>query len=103
MIRVSLHGQPGRYTGFEIRGHAGFASWGKDIVCAAVSVLATTCVNALESVARVEAQVSVREGDMAVSLPPEAGHDAQVILASAVQGFRDIAEQYPKNLQLIEN
>ena len=35
-------------VGFEISGHAGFAERGQDIVCAAVSFLATTVVNSLE-------------------------------------------------------
>ena len=28
------------YTGFQVKGHAGFAAYGKDIICAGVSVLA---------------------------------------------------------------
>ena len=43
----------GNYTGFSVRGHAGYAEAGSDIVCAAVSALTTTCVNAMESVAGV--------------------------------------------------
>ncbi len=103
MIRVTLHGENGRCTGFDCHGHALFASYGKDIVCAAVSVLATTCVNALESVAGVRPQVHAEAGEMTVSVPPDAGHDAQVILSALRQGLRDIAEQYPQHLQLIEN
>lgn len=102
MIRVTLHRQGDCITGFECRGHAGYAHAGRDIVCAAVSILTTTCVNALESVAQVAPKVHVADGDMAVSLPPDAGHDAQVILRSMVQGLRDLAEQYPQYLQLTE-
>ncbi len=102
MIRVTLRKADEAYTGFEIKGHAGFAAYGKDIVCAAVSALSTACVNALESVAGVKARVVIQDGDMAVSLPENAGHDAQVILRSMVQGLRDVAEQYPKHLQLTE-
>ena len=103
MIRVALHGENGRCTGFDCRGHALFAPYGKDIVCAAVSVLATTCVNALESVAGIRPQVHLEAGEMTVLVPPDAGHDAQVILSALRQGLRDIAEQYPQHLQLIEN
>jgi len=35
------------FLGFEISGHAGFANHGKDIVCAAVSVLSINTANAL--------------------------------------------------------
>ena len=37
----------GRFTGFHVKGHAGYAEEGSDIVCSAISVLTTTCVNAL--------------------------------------------------------
>jgi len=36
------------YFGIEFRGHAGFAPAGKDIVCAAVSVLASELIFAAE-------------------------------------------------------
>jgi len=102
MIRVTLYGEGGQLTGFDCRGHAGFAAQGKDIVCAAVSILTTTCVNALESVAGVKAEVKAGEGRMTMRLPQDAGHDAQVILSAMRQGLRDIAEQYPQYLQLTE-
>ena len=65
MTSVTLYrAADGRLSGFECRGHAGYAQAGSDIVCAAVSVLSTTCVNALESVAGVKPQLIVRDGLM---------------------------------------
>ena len=103
MIRLTLLWEEGQITGFDCQGHAGFASAGKDIVCAAVSVLTVTCVNALESVAGVKPQVEAAEGSMTVHLPRDAGRDAQVILLSMAQGLRDIEAEYPRHLQLIDN
>ena len=103
MIRVTLHRTGEAITGFECRGHAGYAPAGQDIVCAAVSILTTTCVNALESVAGVKPEAQAKDGRMAVSLPRDAGHDAQVILRAMRQGLRDLAEEYPQYLQLNEN
>ncbi len=103
MIRIALRRENGLYAGFEAKGHALFAPHGQDIVCAAVSALTTTCVNALETVAGVRAEVTVRDGEMKVALPRDAGHDAQVILSAMAQGLRDVAQQYPEHLQLIEN
>ena len=102
MIRVTLRMSGGEITGFECKGHAGFAEEGRDIVCAAVSILTTTCVNALESVAGVKPEAQAKDGRMAVSLPADAGHDAQVILRSMRQGLSDLAEEYPAYLQLNE-
>ena len=102
MIRLTLHQTDGQLTGFECTGHAGYAEAGQDIVCAAVSILTTTCANALESVAGIQATVHAEPGKMMLSLPRDAGHDAQVILKAMRQGLRDLAEEYPRYFQLIE-
>jgi len=36
------------YKGFQLKGHAGFAAYGHDIVCAAVSALTINTVNSIE-------------------------------------------------------
>ena len=102
MIRLTLHKRDGQWTGFECRGHAGYADEGQDIVCAAVSILTTTCANALETVAGATPQVQAAPGDMRLSLPENAGHDAQVIISAMRQGLCDLAEEYPRYFQLIE-
>jgi len=103
MIRVTLRQTDGLITGFECVGHAGYAASGKDIVCAAVSILTTTCVNALEEVANVKPLVEAAEGRMILALPADAGRDAQVILKTMRRGLRDLADAYPRYLQLNEH
>ena len=102
MIRVTLHVKDGLIRGFACKGHAGYAEAGRDIVCAAVSILTTTCVNALETVAGVKPRATAKSGLMLISLPRNAGHDAQVILKSMRQGLSDLREEYPEYLQLKE-
>ena len=89
-----------------VSGHSGYAQAGSDIVCAAASVLITTCINALENEAHIRPMVFQKERTatmevlLPASLPPLKAHDAQVILQTTVQGFQGIAEQYPKYLQI---
>ena len=95
-------------SGLRASGHAGYADSGSDIVCAAVSVLVTTCANALENVATVSPIVSQNErtAEIAVSLPKELQgakrHDADIVLQTTLQGLRDVAAQYPKHLHIID-
>ncbi len=103
MIRVTLHRRGELITGFECKGHAGYAEAGSDIVCAAVSVLAYTCVNALETVAGLKPQVRESSGRMVLALPDGGGHDAQVILKTLCQGLRDLKDAYPDYVLLNEN
>ena len=92
--------------GICVSGHAEYAQSGRDIVCAAASVLTTTCVNALESVAGVKPRVTrdeqsatikvVLPGDMSV----QKRYDAELVMNTVLQGFSDIASEYPKHLQI---
>ena len=106
MIRAVLWTEKGkRITAYELSGHAGYAEEGSDIICSAASVLATTCANSLESICRIQPTVDGGEdGYLKVTLPPEMTeqqrHDAQVILCTLRQGLRDLAESYPKYVQL---
>ena len=102
MIRVTLRTQGEWITGFDVKGHAGYAEAGQDIVCAAVSILTTTCANALETVAGVKPTVKTSEGRMRLTLPKDSGHDAQVILQTMRQGLRDLAEEYSRYILLNE-
>ena len=38
----------GDYLGFQISGHADYSSYGRDVICAAVSALAVNTVNSIE-------------------------------------------------------
>lgn len=47
MIDVYICKPGDHYTEFQVKGHAGYAEMGKDIVCSAVSALTVTLENAL--------------------------------------------------------
>ena len=106
MIRVTLLRQGDRLTGCRARGHSGWAEAGSDIICAAVSILTCTCVNALESVCGVvpeNVEVGEEEGILNFDLPeaaPEKDQKAQVLMRALEQGLKDLAEQYPKYVKL---
>lgn len=106
MTSVTLFQGPQGIQGFACSGHSGFSASGTDIVCAAVSALTLTCVNALESVAGIRPQVVQRpkDGFLQVTLPENLTgnqqHDAQVLLKALRQGIGDIQDQYPKYVHL---
>ncbi len=99
MISAILYRKDGRYTGYRAEGHSGYAEAGSDIVCAGVSVLGTTCVNAMESRLGVRPSVRAnRDGLIAFELPPltgEAEQGAQLLMGALEQGLSDLQEAYP--------
>ena len=107
MTTVQVRRDENGVCGLTVKGHAGYAKSGSDIVCAAASVLITTCANALQSVANITPALTVTEKPalIEVKLPeglsPEKNHDARIILETILQGYNDIAAQYPRYLQII--
>ena len=101
----------GGVIGFRAEGHAAErVKRGGDIVCSAVSVLANTAANALESIAALPTASTVRaagDGLLDVRLPsnvPEARLSAcDIILRTVQQGFMDIAEAYPAQVRVVFN
>ena len=107
MTTVQVRQDDSGVCGLTVKGHAGYAEEGSDIVCAAASILITTCANALETVAGIIPQVKENERtavitvDLPKGLSPEKDHDARIVLKTTLQGFTDIAAEYPRYLQII--
>ncbi len=98
----------GLYTGFSVKGHSGYAEEGSDIVCAGISALTISCVNAMETVAGVLPEIKGGEdGFLEMHLPQPIGsisasrmHDAQVLLRALHQGLSSLADEYKKYIRL---
>ncbi|WP_338208327.1 ribosomal-processing cysteine protease Prp [Lactiplantibacillus paraxiangfangensis] len=80
--------------GYQIVGHAGQASKGYDIVCAAVSALTETITNELS-----HATVSDDGGLFVGLIFPSKAND--LLTRTLFHGLKSISEQYPSNLRVI--
>ncbi|WP_174377962.1 ribosomal-processing cysteine protease Prp [Desulfitobacterium metallireducens] len=88
-----------RIRKFELTGHAGYAEYGQDIVCAAISALSISAVNGLEHFLPQQPEVQVRDSDgyLTCSLPeldPQTLEQAQWILKTMVLGIEEIQQSY---------
>ncbi len=104
MISAILYQGTEGLTACRITGHSGQAEAGRDIVCAAVSILGCTCVNAMESVCGLIPLITENEdGVLAFQLPemtPEENAKAQILMGALKQGLTDLADSYPQNVTL---
>ncbi len=106
MTRITLLQSSDMLCGFTCEGHAGYGASGSDIVCAAISTLTATCINALESVAGIRVKVRRRPKDaylqalLPENLTVEQQHDAQVLLGFLKQGIDDLNAQYSEYVHL---
>ncbi len=99
MTRIAIRREGGRVTRLKAQGHAGRAKSGENLVCAAISSLMYTAINALETVADIVPLVRKDDDTALLQLTLPDGcesHDAQVILQTVIQGLTDISLEYPK-------
>ena len=91
-IKVNLES----VTGFSIEGHAGYARHGKDIVCAAVSILIINTVNSMEEFTGQVFGTESEDGHIYCTLAKPYDRDAQLLLNSMVFGLQNIRQEYGK-------
>ena len=83
-------------TGFRTEGHAGYAEYGEDIVCAAVSILVTNTINSIESFtsAVFDYDVDEKRGFIDFKIISEATPETKLLLKSLILGLQMIQEEY---------
>lgn len=97
MIKVTIYKTAQDvYTGFKSQGHAGYAEYGQDIVCSAVSVLIINTLNAIERFTEDKVIVTSKENDGLIEAKFEAvpGHDARLLMDALVLGLQEIHDDY---------
>lgn len=102
MIEIKiLNTSDGKIHGFTISGHSGYAEFGKDIVCAAVSSVAYMVANTLTDILNVDASVKVDEcGNMSVKIDDKYISSCEVLLSGFKLHATLLEEQYPENLKV---
>lgn len=97
----------GRINSYQITGHADAGEYGYDIVCAAVSVLAISTVNGIESLAGIDPIVESDDengGYLHVEIPSgntqEQSNIIQILLENLLLGMQSVQEQYNDHIQL---
>ena len=87
------------YIGFRMKGHADYADYGLDIVCAAVSALVITTVNSIESFCDDSFRNDIQEEKdlffYEITTRPVSA-STQLLLKSLVLGLSGIESEYGK-------
>ena len=93
------------YSGFDMSGHAGYDDIGKDIVCAAVSVLVINTLNSIERFTDDETSCVSDEdtGSIEFRFDGIPSHDATLLLDSMILGLEEIEDSndYEKYIDII--
>lgn len=104
MITVKLVSQNGKFSGFDVSGHSGYAESGSDIVCAAVSSAVGLCETIISDSLKISADIIVEPENARISLlVKEKDEDpCRWIFEGFARHVRQIAEEYPKYIEVLE-
>lgn len=107
MIKIKIFHESEYIRGIEITGHADYAEYGQDIVCAAVSSQVTSVENSLERLLGISCELDVNEqegGYLKMMLPDISDkrqrEDAQLLLRHLIFAYRILEENYPEYIKI---
>ena len=109
MTTVVFRMEDDRITGFEARGHSGYAEAGEDIVCAAVTSAVRLVEATVNDVLGLAASVKVREQDASIPLRLPGGLDevtdstCQSLMTGLMVYFAQLHDEYPDNIEVLED
>ena len=102
MIKATFfHSTNGALTGFNIKGHSGYAQSGADIVCASVSSAAYMTANTIIEIIGIDADATVNDnGEMTLIVPENSAEKTKDILQGFKLHISELSKQYPKNVTI---
>lgn len=92
MIKVVFCKSKDEYKGFNVSGHAGSAEYGRDIVCASVSVLVINTINSLEKFTddKLSVESDERKGIIKLDFLSKNTNKAKLLMDAMVLGLEGI-------------
>ena len=100
MTQITFHRtRAGEYQGFTCDGHAAYAAYGKDIVCAAISALVINTINSLEEITEEAMDITTDEDSGTIRcffVNQPLKETSRVLMDSLVLGLTQIEKQYGK-------
>ena len=109
MTTVSFLVEQARIVGFDVQGHSGWGQEGEDIVCAAVTSAIRLVECTVNDVMGLCASVKIREKDAKISFRLPGGLSApaestcQSLLAGLMVYFSALHDEYPDNIEVLED
>lgn len=94
-------------TGFHMTGHADFGPNGKDILCAATTVLGIACVNGITELVglKEKSNIQMASGNLELrvdyeNLTQQEKHDVGLFLDNFLLNIKSLEEQYPDYMKI---
>jgi len=100
MINIYLKKENNHINYIKISGHANYLDFGKDIVCASVSSIAITTVNAI--IMNDKYSIKYKESDGLLEIDIVKYNEFNdILINNMINMFEQLEKQYKKNIKLI--
>ncbi len=96
MIKVDI-----RKNHIEISGHAMFADYGKDIVCASVSSIVITSINGILRLDEEAISYNISNDKLSIDILKE-DKQTKTLILNMISLLKDLEKQYEKNIKINE-
>ena len=106
MTKISVYKKGNHIVKYTVEGHTGYKEQGSDIVCAAISTIATHTLNGLTDVVDICVGYEVDDAYFECIVPDELSEEerkqADILLDTMYLTFKDLEEQYKEYITIID-
>lgn len=99
MIKIKVNKENENYKFISIKGHAGYAEEGYDIVCASVSSIAITTINAILSIDSGSIVYSEEDGLIEIGIL-KSSDVVNKLLNNMINMLEELKDQYEKYIEI---
>ena len=100
MIKVNVNYDNNIIKSFEVKGHANFNEYGKDIVCASVSSIVITSINLALEIDKKAVTYKQDEGLISVTINKNDDVTNKIFI-NMVNMLKELEEQYKDNIKFM--
>ena len=101
MINVTVKKRQNEFLSLKVKGHAGYAEEGSDIICAAVSALTINLVNSLDELTDASFELKEDDGLVEITFNDKLDSYAALLMNSYLLGIEDILSENADYINLI--
>ena len=106
MTKICVYKKGLHIVKYTVEGHTGYSEIGSDIVCAAVSTIATHTLNGLTEIVKIPVGYEVRDAYFECIVPDKMSEDerkqSDILLDAMYLTFKDLEEQYKEYITIID-
>ena len=106
MTKICVYKKGKNIVKYTVEGHTGYSEEGTDIVCAAISTVATHTLNGLTDVLDLPVGYEISDAYFECIVPDEISEEkrkqADILLQSMYLTFKNLEEQYKEYITIID-